>query len=249
MIAIVLADEHSLVRGAIRAVLSNEPDLRVVAEAGDAMQAVVEVERTRPDIALLDADIPNGDGIRATAEIARRAPACRVIIMSAAEDEDVLFEAVCAGAMGYVAKSSPLADLIAAARAVHRGEAPIPPRLVPRLLRRLVRREQHREDVSRRFADLTRREREVLVLVAEGADNDEIAQRLVISPQTSRTHVSNLLGKLDLHSRLEAAALVRRSAMLEELRDGLVGPEARRGAPGDGSRYGARSGVSISARA
>lgn len=220
VIAVVLADEHALVREAVRTVLSAERDLEVVAEARDGAQAIDEVERVHPDVALLDADLPNGDGIRATAEIVQRFPSCRVLVISGSEDEDVLFEAVEAGAMGYLSKSSPIAELIAATRTVHRGEALIPPHLLPRLLRRLVRRGQDLDDAGRRFADLTRREREVLVLVAEGADNDTIAQRLVISPQTARTHVSNLLGKLDVHSRLEAAALVRRNGMFEELRAG-----------------------------
>ena len=216
-IRVLLADEQSLFREAVRVVLSNEDDLVVVAEARDGLQAIAESERVQPDVALLDADLPNCDGIRATEQISLRVPGCRVIVFSGQQDERVLVQALEAGASGYLSKESPLIDLIEATRAVHRGEALVPPRMLGALLQRLIHRRRERDDALRRLAGLTRREREVLALLAQGADNDGIAQQLVISPETARTHIQNVLGKLAVHSRLEAAAFVIQNGILDDL--------------------------------
>jgi DNA-binding NarL/FixJ family response regulator len=217
VIRVLLADEQSLFRDAVKVVLSNEDDLVVVGEAGDGLQAVAEAERVQPDVALLDAALPNCDGIRATQQIGLRVPDCRVIVFSAQEDEQILVQALEAGASGYLSKGAPLAELINATRAVHRGEALVPPRMLGALLRRLIVRRRERDDALKRMAKLTRREREVLALVAQGADNDAIAQHLVISPETARTHIQNVLGKLGVHSRLEAAAFVTQNGILDDL--------------------------------
>jgi DNA-binding NarL/FixJ family response regulator len=214
---ILLADEQSLFREAVKVVLSAEGDLEVVAEAHDGLQAVAEAQRTQPDVALLDSNLPNCDGIRATQLILERVPACRVIVFSGQEDERVLLEAMEAGASGYLSKEAPLADLINAARAVHRGEALVPPRMLGALLQRIIHRRRERDEALKRMTNLTRREREVLAFLAQGADNDQIAQRLVISPETARTHVQNVLGKLRVHSRLEAAAFVTQNGILDDL--------------------------------
>ena len=216
-IRVLLADEQSLFREAVRVVLSNEDDLVVVAEARDGLQAIAESERVQPDVALLDADLPNCDGIRATEQISLRVPGCLVIVFSGQQDERVLVQALEAGASGYLSKESPLIDLIEATRAVHRGEALVPPRMLGALLQRLIHRRRERDDALRRLAGLTRREREVLALLAQGADNDGIAQQLVISPETARTHIQNVLGKLAVHSRLEAAAFVIQNGILDDL--------------------------------
>jgi len=217
VIRVLLADEQSLFRDAVKVVLSSESDLVVVGEAGDGIQAVAEAERVQPDIALLDSGLPNCDGIRATQQISLKVPDCRVIVFSAQEDEQVLVQALEAGASGYLSKGAPLADLIEATRAVHRGEALIPPRMLGALLQRLILRRRERDDALKRMAKLTRREREVLALLAQGADNDAIAQELVISPETARTHIQNVLGKLGVHSRLEAAAFVTQNGILDDL--------------------------------
>lgn len=216
-IRVLLADGQSLFREAVRVVLSSEDDLTVVGEAGDGLQAVAEVERLHPDVALLDADLPNGDGIHATRQISIRVPECRVIVFSAQEDEQLLVRALEAGASGYLSKSSPMIELIDATRAVHRGDALVPPRMLGALLQRLIHRRRERDEALKRMAALTRREREVLGLLAQGADNDGIAQHLVISPETARTHIQNVLGKLGVHSRLEAAAFVVQNGILEDL--------------------------------
>jgi DNA-binding NarL/FixJ family response regulator len=216
-VRILLADAHSLFREAVRMALDGQPDLTVVAQARDGLQAVAEAERSRPDVALLDAALPNCDGIRATEMIGERVPDCRVVLVSGENDQSLLMSSVLAGASGFLTKGSPLEDLIATARGVAEGETRIPPRLLGPLLDRLVRRRQEQTQALKRISQLTRREKEVLALLADGGDNDVIAQALVISPQTARTHVQNVLGKLGVHSRLEAAALARRNDVVEEL--------------------------------
>ena len=216
-VGVLLADSHSLFRDAVRLVLASGTDLVVVAEARDGLQAVAEAERVRPDVALLDANLPNCDGVRAAEMIRERVPECHVIVISGEEDEQVLIRALEAGASGYFTKEYPLAELIEAARAVHRGETLVPPRMLGPLLSRLIHRRRQQDDALRQLSRLTRREREVLALLADGSDNDGIAQALVISPQTARTHIQNVLGKLGVHSRLEAAAFVLQNGIKGEL--------------------------------
>jgi DNA-binding NarL/FixJ family response regulator len=218
-VRVLLADEHSLFREALRVALESQGGFSVVAEARDGLQAVAEAERIRPDLVVIDADVPNCDGIRATRLIAERVPACRVMVLAAEEHQDLLIEALEAGATGYLTKASPLADLIDAARSVHAGDMVIPPRMLRALLLRLIRRRRGGGEAPRRMAMLTRRQRQVLALLTQGADNEAIAQALVISPQTARTHIQNVLGKLGVHSRLEAAAFVMRNGILDRLVD------------------------------
>lgn len=216
-VRILLADGHSLFREAVRAVLESEDDLQVVAEARDGLQAVSEAERTRPHIALLDSALPNCDGIKATALIKERVDCCRILVLSDEEDRMTLIDAMGAGASGYLTKEYPLADLIEATRALHRGETMVPPRMLGGLLAHLIRRRRETDDALKSMGKLTRREREVLALLADGSDNDAIAQALVISPQTARTHIQNVLGKLGVHSRLEAAAFVIQNGIQADL--------------------------------
>jgi DNA-binding NarL/FixJ family response regulator len=214
---ILVADEQSLFREAVRVVLESQPDMEVVAEARDGLQAVAAVEQERPDVALLDSDLPNCDGLRATALIKERVPECRVLVLTGEEDQATLVEALEAGASGYLTKECPLAELIEATRAVHRGETLVPPGMLGALLGQLIRRRREQDEALQRVSRLTKREREVLAFLAEGRDNDGIAQALVISPETARTHVQNLLAKLGVHSRLEAAAFVIQNGILEDL--------------------------------
>ena len=216
-VRILLADEQSLFREAVKVVLGSEEDLEVVAEARDGMQAVSEAERVQPDVALIDAGLPNCDGVSATALIHERVPNCRILILAIEEDHRTLIESLEAGASGYLTKASPLGELIEAARTVHRGQILIPPGMLGPLLAALIWRRRAEDEAMRKVARLTRREREVLALLAAGSDNDGIAQRLVISPQTARTHIQNVLGKLGVHSRLEAAAFVRMNNILDDL--------------------------------
>jgi len=216
-IRILLADEQALFREAVKVVLGGEPDLEVVAEARDGLQAVAEAERTGANVALLDANLPNCDGIHATALIKKRVPDCRVLVLVSDEDEETLIDALEAGASGYLTKECPLVELINATRAIHQGETLIPKRMLGALLARLINRRREQDEGFARVSRLTRREREVLVLLSRGADNHSIAQALVISPQTARTHIQNVLTKLSVHSRLEAAAFVMKNGILDDL--------------------------------
>lgn len=218
-VRILVADSLGLFREAVRTVLEEEADLRVVGVAADGMQAVAEAERMRPDLAFVEAGLPNCDGIRATRLITERVPECRVLVLTEAEDDTILIKSVQAGARGYLTKESPLSELIEAARAMHRGETRIPRRMLGSLLDRLVTRLDEKDVALQMTARLTSRERQVLALVARGADNEAIAQALVISPQTARTHVGNIMGKLGVHTRLEAAAFVTQNGLLGELTD------------------------------
>ncbi|HXF74158.1 MAG TPA: response regulator transcription factor [Actinomycetota bacterium] len=214
-VRILLADGHSLFREAVRVVLEGERDLRVVAEASDGPEALSAAERTRPDVALLDAGLPVCDGIETARMLRERTPDCAVVVVGANEDPDVLERALEAGARGFVSKGSPLSELLEVVRGACRGEVQVPRRMLGDLLGRLMRRRREQDDVLRRLSRLTRREREVLRLIAGGAGTEAIARALVISPQTARTHIQNILSKLQVHSRLEAAALVNGSGVLE----------------------------------
>ncbi len=217
LLSILLGDRHPLFQEAVRSVLDDEPGLRVVATAGDGHHAVAEAERLRPHVALLSANLVNCDGFSATALIRSRVPTCRVIIFAGDRDHGALARAIEAGASGYLPQDCALTEVIAAIHAVHRGDVLIPPNMLGELLERLAGRGNAREGSRRLVLSLTRREREILALLAHGADNDAMAEELFISPQTARTHVQNVLAKLGVHSRLEAAAFVNKNALLEEL--------------------------------
>ena len=217
VVTILLADGHSLFREAVKTILESEEDFVVIAEAGDGQQAVAEAERVRPKVALLAMNLPNCNGARATALIKEKNPDCRVLVLTDEEDQTALVESVEAGANGYLTKDCPLAELIDATRAIHRGETLIPGRMLGTLLARLIRKGREQDEAFKRTSRLTKRERSVLALLADGADNDGIAQALVISPQTARTHIQNVLTKLGVHSRLEAAAFVRQNGILDDL--------------------------------
>jgi len=216
-VRILLADGQSLFREAVRVVLSAEDDLTVVAEAANAEQAVAEAERHVPDLALLDMSLPPAGGVEAASLITDRVPDCRVVLMSEEEDQDTLIRALEAGASGLVARSCPLSELTDAARAISRGETLIPPRMLGALLSELIRRRRQQDEARRVVVRLTRREREVLALLADGADLDGIARSLLISPETARTHIQNVLSKLEVHSRAEAAEFVLQNGILDHL--------------------------------
>jgi DNA-binding NarL/FixJ family response regulator len=217
MINVLIADEQSLFRQAVRIALETEEDLTVVAEVGDGLEAIEAADRFSPHIALIDTELPKVNGISATRTLRERVPGCKVLVLSNHQDQAALFDAMQAGANGYLTKAIPLAKLIEATRAVLRGETIVPPAMLGDLLSQLVQSKERQNDVLRRLSRLTRREREVLALLVEGADNDLVAQRLVISPETARTHIQNILGKLDVHSRLEALALVLRNNIVKEM--------------------------------
>ena len=216
-IRILLADQHALFREALRTGLENEQDLRVVSQARTGAEAVTEADRTIPHVAIVDADLPAGDAAATIAEIKERLPRCGVLVLGADEDSRRLVDLLDAGANGYLTKEAPLAELVDATRAVHQGDTLIPQRMLGPLLTALLQRRREQDHAHDRLSRLTRREREVLALLAGGADNESIAHDLVISPQTARTHIQNILGKLAVHSRLEAAAFVTQNGILPDL--------------------------------
>jgi DNA-binding NarL/FixJ family response regulator len=221
-IRVLVADAHSLMREALVAVLAGQEGIAVVAQAGDGMQAVGDAERSRPDVALLDADLPNLDTVHTTMLLRERVPGCRVVVVSDQGDERLLAATIEAGANGFLTKGCPISELVDAVRAVSQGDTLIPPEMLGSLLQRLIHGRRDKDAALRQVSRLTRREREVLSLLAGGADNDGIAQALVISPETARTHVQHVLSKLGMHSRLAVAAFVASNGLMDE----LVGSDA-----------------------
>jgi len=216
-IRVLLADEQALFREAVKMVLEAERDFSVVAEAGDALHAVAEARRTRPDIALVDAELPSLTVEELTRRIKGSVPECGVILLSPRAELGTLVSSMEAGASGYVTKESGLDQLVEATRAVHRGETRVPSKMLGPLLGRLIHRQRDEDEAMRKLSRLTRREREVLALMMRGADNAVIAQALTISPETARTHIQNILGKLGLHSRLEAVAFASGNGIVNRL--------------------------------
>lgn len=214
-VRVLVADEHALFRAAIRSALEATGELLVVAESGDGIAATDELQRNGIDVALLDANLPERDGVQTCAAIRAAGLATKVIIISETADQRVLVESVRAGADGYTTKESRLADLVAAVAAVANGQACIPPEMLGTLLRDLIERRREEDAALERFSSLSKREREVVGLLVEGHDHDAIAKCLVISPETSRTHIQNAMGKLGVHSRLEATALVTEHNLLD----------------------------------
>lgn len=217
MISVMIADEHSLFRQAVRSALETEDGLTVVAEAADGIETVAQVEQHKPDVVLIDADLPNSSGVYTTRLIHKRLPACKVLMLSNHPDPTALFDAMQAGASGYMTKATPLRELIRSTKALLQGETIVPASMLGHLLSQLVENRSEQNNVMRRLARLTRREREVLALLVEGGDNEVVASRLVISPETARTHIQNILGKLDVHSRLEALSLVLRNNIAPDM--------------------------------
>jgi DNA-binding NarL/FixJ family response regulator len=231
-VRILLADEQSLFREALRVVFDREPDLCVVAEASDSSGALAEAERVDPDVAIIDADLPaelrlrsipptgetlwSDSGLYTAQAIKQSLPGCGVLVLSPHEDGPTLISSLEAGATGYCPKTASFEELIEATRSVARGEMAIPRSMLAPLLTRLLARRNEQEANRRLFAKLTRREREVLALLARGENNESIARHLTISQDTARTHVQNILGKLGVHSRLAAAAIAVRHQLPHE---------------------------------
>jgi DNA-binding NarL/FixJ family response regulator len=209
---------------AIKVALEREPDLEVVAESDTSREAVAAASRSRVDVAILDASLP-WCGVNAIGLFGERAPSCRLLFLADDDDnEESLTDVLEAGASGLLTRDRPFAELINAVRSIHRGEMFIPQHVLGPLVTELVRRRKDRNDALVRTAQLTPREREVLSLLTQGLDTGAIARALVISPGTARTHVQHVLCKLGVHSRLEAAALVANTTVLED----LMGPGSRK---------------------
>ncbi|KOX04470.1 regulator [Streptomyces sp. NRRL B-1140] len=210
---ILLADDHALVRRGVRLILDAEPDLSVVAEADDGAEAVARAREHRPDLAVLDIAMPRLTGLQAARELSRTCPGTRILILTMYDNEQYLFEALGAGASGYVLKSVADRDLVEACRATMRGEAFLYPGAVGALIRdHLARAREGGAGPSRALTD---REEEILKLVAEGHTSQQIADLLVISPKTVERHRANVLQKLGLKDRLELTRYAVRVGLIE----------------------------------
>jgi DNA-binding NarL/FixJ family response regulator len=210
---ILLADDHALVRGGLRLILDGEPDLVVVAEAGDGAEAVELSTRGDVDLAILDIAMPRLTGLQAAREMSRRAPAVRILMLSMYDNEQYFFEALKAGACGYVLKSVADRDLVAACRAAMRGE----PFLYAGAVTALIRDYLQRNRQGGRIPDsiLTPREEEIVKLIAEGHSSKEIANTLVISAKTVDRHRANILQKLGMRDRLDVTRYAIRAGLVE----------------------------------
>ena len=210
---ILLADDHALVRRGVRLILDAEPGLRVVAEAGDGAEAVAQARAHKPDLAILDIGMPRLTGLQAARELSRVAPGVRILILTMYDNEQYFFEALKAGASGYVLKSVADRDLVEACRAAMRDEPFLYPGAVTALIRDYLERVRHGGDLPARA--ITEREEEILKLVAEGHSSKEIAEILVISVKTVERHRANLLQKLGLKDRLELTRYAIRAGLIE----------------------------------
>ena len=207
MIRVLIADDQALVRSGFRMILESRDDLAVVGEAGDGEQAIRLATQTRPDVVLMDVRMPGLDGVAATARLTAAPDAPKVIILTTYDLEEPLYAALRAGASGFLLKDVRPADLVEAIRVVAGGDALLAPTATRRLLDRFLVTDVTPAAPTGSLDRLTEREREVLTLIARGASNAEIAERLVVSETTVKTHVSAILRKLEVRDRVRAVVL------------------------------------------
>jgi len=201
-IRVFLLDDHEVVRRGVRDLLDAEPDISVVGEAGTAAEALVRVEGTTPDVAVLDVRLPDGDGVTVCRELRSRHPDLACLMLTSFADDEALFDAILAGAAGYVLKQIRGADLVGAVRTVAAGGALLDPRATAAVMQRM--RTPKPDDP---LASLTEQERRILELIGEGLTNREIGARMFLAEKTVKNYVSNLLSKLGLQRRTQVAVL------------------------------------------
>jgi len=203
-IRVVIADDQSMVRAGFRSLLQAEPDIDVVAEAADGEQAISAVRRFKPDVALLDIRMPNVDGLEATRRIVEDGSATRILILTTFDVDEYVYSGLRAGASGFLLKDASPEQLIAAIHVITEGEAVLAPSVTRRVVEAFARLPAPQDDLQAALGTLTTREREVLKLLATGRSNSELAETLVVSEATAKTHVRNVLAKLDLRDRVHA---------------------------------------------
>lgn len=191
-IKVLVADDHSIVREGLVAIINREPDMTVVAEAGDGAEAAKQFALSRPDVTLMDLRMPEMDGVAAITEIRRDYPQARIILLTTYDGDEHIYQAIRAGAHGYLLKDAPSDELLNAIRAVHQGKKEIPPSIAQKLAERIT------------GAELTQRESEVLQLIAEGKSNTEIADALFVGEGTIKFHINHIFSKLDVADRTQA---------------------------------------------
>jgi NarL family two-component system response regulator LiaR len=214
-IRVLIADDHPIIRDSLRTLIATEPDLELVGEAVNGEQAVEKTDRLKPDVILMDLVMPVMDGLQAINEIKRLHPDVSILVLTSFSDEDKVFPAIRAGALGYLLKDSDPQQLLKSIHDVYRGEASLHPSIALQLIREINR----PSDLPPVDNPLSERELEVLKLVAQGLTNAEIATRLVRSEWTVRTHVRNILGKLHLANRTQAALFAVREGLADMNKD------------------------------
>ncbi len=216
ILRVMIVDDHALFRRGIQMVLEQEPDLEVIGEAADGMEAVQKAQELMPDVVLMDVRMPRRTGIEATQEIKELLPHAKILMLTISDEEADLYDAIKAGASGYLLKEISIEEVADAIRSVWAGQSRISPSMASKLLTEFAamskRAEERRQVPAPR---LTEREMEVLKLVAEGMNNREIGQALFISENTVKNHIRNILEKLHLHSRMEAVVYAVREKMIE----------------------------------
>ena len=206
---VMLVDDHEVVRLGVRALIERQPAMEVVGEAGTVREAMLQAEKLAPDVVVLDVRLPGGTGLDACRQIKARWPETRIIILTSFPDDEVLFDAIAAGADGYVLKQIGSDDLIRALEVVGRGESLLDPALTARVFAKM--RQVRKQDQAHAFADLNSQEMHILARIAEGKTNREIGEALHLSEKTVRNYVSRILNKLSLASRAQAGAYAARN--------------------------------------
>ena len=210
-ITVLIVDDHALVRSGIVGFLNTQADIEVIGEAESGSQALSLIEKHVPDVVLMDLVMPGMDGVTATAEVKHLSPRTQVVILTSFHEDKHIFPAIEAGALSYILKDIGPNELIATIRAAARGDATLHPEVARRLMQQV-----RQEATSAPLDHLTSREREILLLIARGLSNAEIAQQLVLGHQTVKGHVSNILSKLHLADRTQAAIYAWRSGLLRD---------------------------------
>lgn len=213
-IRVLLADDHAIVREGVRRILMAEPDLEVVGEAEDGLQAVEQAKRLKPDVAVLDITMPGLNGIEATKQIKAALPGTHTLTLTMHADDSYVFQLLKAGASGYVLKQAAANDLVQAIRAARRGEAFLYPSVAKAVVADYLKRLETGEG-RETYDGLTDREKEILTLAAEGATNQQIAQKLYISVKTVQTHRAHIMEKLNLHDRTMLVRYAIRKGLIE----------------------------------
>ncbi len=215
-IRVAVVDDQALLRDGIAMILDREDDIEVVGQAGTGVEAIELARVTRPDVMLMDIRMPEMDGLEATARIVGEADwAVRVIILTTFDPDEYVYEALRAGASGFMLKDVPRHELAAAVRTVHDGGAMLSPAITSRLIGRFARRLEVDTDTTRRLEQLSDREREVLVEIAHGRSNSEICERLFIGAATVKSHINHLFTKLDVRDRAQAVAFAYESGLVQ----------------------------------
>ncbi|MFJ3788473.1 response regulator [Kitasatospora sp. NPDC090091] len=204
-VRVFLLDDHEVVRRGVRDLLEAEPDIEVAGEAATCAQALARIPALRPDVAILDVRLPDGDGVTVCRELRDRLPGLACLMLTSFDDDDALLDAIMAGAAGYVLKQVKGADLVSAVRTVASGQSMLDPATTRKLMESLRHHEESETEAA--LAQLTPREREILALVGEGKTNRQIGQELYLAEKTVKNHVSRLLAKLGVERRLQAAVL------------------------------------------